>query len=46
MVAEATKLKIEINPVKGADVQAIVERMFTASPAVIARAKELVPIEK
>ena len=46
MVAEAAKLKIEINPVKGADVQAIVERMFTASPAVIARAKELVPIEK
>lgn len=46
MAAEATKLKIEVNPVRGADVQSLVERMFAASPGVIARAKELVPIEK
>lgn len=46
LLADASKVKLEINPVSGTDVQALVAQMFRAPASVVARAKELVPVEK
>jgi tripartite-type tricarboxylate transporter receptor subunit TctC len=41
-VAAAQKSKLEINPLSGADVAALVSRVFTTvSPAAVARTKEI-----
>ena len=41
-VAEIDKMKFELDPRSGEDVQALVEKLFSASPALIARAREIV----
>jgi len=46
LLADAVKVKLEVNPVSGAEVQELVRRMFSAPASVVARAKELVPVEK
>ena len=46
LLADASKVKLEINSVSGTDVQALVAQMFRAPASVVARAKELVPVEK
>lgn len=45
-LAEAEKGKLEINPVGGAEVQSLIDGLFKLSPAVIARAKDVIQIEK
>jgi tripartite-type tricarboxylate transporter receptor subunit TctC len=41
-LAEARQQKMEIDPVAGAEINALLERVYTAPPAVIARIRELV----
>jgi tripartite-type tricarboxylate transporter receptor subunit TctC len=41
-LAEAKQQKMEIDPVSGAEINALLERVYTAPPAVIARIRELV----
>src|SRR5262245_202303 len=41
-LAEAKQQKVEIDPVAGAEINALLERVYTAPPAVIARIRELV----
>jgi hypothetical protein len=41
-LADAKKARLDINPTGGAEVQKLVTRIYTASPATIKRAKELV----
>lgn len=41
-LAEAKQQKMEIDPVSGAEINALLERVYTAAPAVIARIRELV----
>jgi hypothetical protein len=41
-LAEAKKQKMEIDPVSGADINALLERVYSAPPAVITRIRELV----
>ncbi len=41
LVAEAARMELEINPVSGADVQALVESAYKSAPAVIARAEAI-----
>src|SRR5262245_36462760 len=41
-LAEAKQQKMEIDPVAGAEINALLERVYTAPPAVIARIRELV----
>jgi len=41
-LAEAKQQKMEIDPVPGAEINALLERVYTAPPAVIARIRELV----
>lgn len=40
-LAEADKLKLEIEPVSGAEVQKLIEDLYKSSPEVLARAKEV-----
>jgi tripartite-type tricarboxylate transporter receptor subunit TctC len=41
-LAEAKQQKMEIDPVSGTEINALLERVYTAPPAVIARIRELV----
>jgi tripartite-type tricarboxylate transporter receptor subunit TctC len=41
-LAEAKKQKMEIDPVAGADINALLDRVYSAPPAMIARIRELV----
>jgi tripartite-type tricarboxylate transporter receptor subunit TctC len=41
-LADAEKSKIDINPLDGAKVQEVVEKVYASPPAVVARAKELI----
>ena len=42
LLAEADKLKIEVDPLTGEQAQAVVERMMSsASPEVVAKAKDI-----
>ena len=41
-LAEAKQQKMEIDPVSGAEINALLERVYTAPPSVIARIRELV----
>ena len=41
-LAEAEKAKIDVNPLDGAKVQEVVEKVYASPPAVVARAKELI----
>jgi tripartite-type tricarboxylate transporter receptor subunit TctC len=41
-LAEARQQKMEIDPVSGPEINALLERVYTAPPAVIARIRELV----
>jgi tripartite-type tricarboxylate transporter receptor subunit TctC len=36
-IAEATGLELEVNPVSGADIQALVEEVYKSDPAIVAR---------
>ena len=45
-LAEMQKAKLEVNAVPGEETQALVTRLFKTPPAVIERAKEVLPIEK
>ena len=40
-LAEADKLKLEVEPVSGAEVQKLIEDLYKSSPEVLARAKEV-----
>jgi tripartite-type tricarboxylate transporter receptor subunit TctC len=42
-LAEAEKMQLEINPVSGDEVQAIVARMYAAPASVVERVKRIVP---
>lgn len=44
--SEAARIKLDLAPVRGADLQAIVERTYAASPQAIALAKEFVAEQK
>jgi len=41
LIAEANKIGLELNFVSGADVQALVERVYRSSPDIIARAQAI-----
>jgi tripartite-type tricarboxylate transporter receptor subunit TctC len=41
-VAEIDKLKLDLDPRSGEEVQALVEKLFSAPPALVARAREVV----
>ena len=41
-LAEAEKAKIDVNPLDGAKVQEVVDKVYASPPAVVARAKELI----
>jgi tripartite-type tricarboxylate transporter receptor subunit TctC len=43
-LAEAGRLKLEIDPLSGAEVETIVRDVYASSPAVIARARELIEL--
>lgn len=40
-VAEATALELEVTPVSGADIQALVEEVYRSDPAIVARLNEI-----
>jgi hypothetical protein len=42
LLADAEKVKIDINALDGAKVQDVVTRVYASPPAVVARAKELI----
>ena len=42
LIAEAAKIDLELSFVSGADVQALVERLYKSPPEVIARAQAIV----
>jgi len=41
-LADAEKAKIDVNPLDGAQVQDVVTKVYASTPAVVARAKELI----
>lgn len=41
-LADAEKAKIDVNPLDGAKVQQVVEKLYASAPAIVARAKELI----
>ena len=41
-LADAEKAKIDVNPLDGAKVQEVVEKVYASPAAVVARAKELI----
>jgi tripartite-type tricarboxylate transporter receptor subunit TctC len=45
-LADMAKAKLEVNPVSGQDVEALIDRLFKTPPAVITRAKAIVPLEQ
>jgi tripartite-type tricarboxylate transporter receptor subunit TctC len=45
-LADMAKAKLEVNPVSGREVEALIERLFKTPPAVIARAKAIIPLEQ
>ncbi|MGH6729980.1 MAG: Bug family tripartite tricarboxylate transporter substrate binding protein, partial [Sphingomicrobium sp.] len=45
-VAEMQKANLEINPIPGKDVQELIARLFKTPPAVLDRAKAIIPVEK
>jgi tripartite-type tricarboxylate transporter receptor subunit TctC len=45
-VAEMQKANLEVNPISGRDVQELIDRLFKTPPAVLERAKQIIPVEK
>ena len=45
-LAEMEKANLEINPVPGHEVEALITRLFATPPAVVERAKQILPVEK
>jgi tripartite-type tricarboxylate transporter receptor subunit TctC len=45
-LAETQKANLEVNPIPGKDVQELIERLFKTPPAVLERAKVIIPVEK
>lgn len=45
-LAEMQKSNLEINPIPGKDVQELIARLFKTPPAVLERAKAIIPVEK
>jgi tripartite-type tricarboxylate transporter receptor subunit TctC len=45
-LAEMQKANLEVNPIPGADVAALIDRLFKTPPDVIERAKAILPVEK
>lgn len=45
-LAEMQKANLEINPIPGKDVQELIARLFKTPPAVLERAKQIIPVEK
>ena len=44
-LADMAKAKLEVNPVSGQEVETLIDRLFKTPPAVVARAKTIVPFE-
>jgi tripartite-type tricarboxylate transporter receptor subunit TctC len=45
-LAEMQKANLEVNPISGKDVQELINRLFKTPPAVLERAKVIIPVEK
>jgi tripartite-type tricarboxylate transporter receptor subunit TctC len=45
-LAEMQKANLEVNPIPGKDVQELINRLFKTPPAVLERAKTIIPVEK
>jgi tripartite-type tricarboxylate transporter receptor subunit TctC len=45
-LAEMQKANLEVNPIPGEEVQKLSERLFKTPPAVLERAKQIIPVEK
>jgi tripartite-type tricarboxylate transporter receptor subunit TctC len=45
-LAEMEKANLEVNPIPGKDVQELIARLFKTPPAVLERAKAIIPVEK
>lgn len=45
-LAEMQKANLEVNPIPGKDVQELINRLFKTPPAVLERAKAIIPVEK
>ena len=45
-LAEMQKANLEVNPIPGKDVQELIARLFKTPPAVLERAKAIIPLEK
>ena len=45
-LAEMQKANLEVNPISGKDVQELINRLFKTPPAVLERAKQIIPVEK
>ena len=45
-LAEMQKLDLEVNPSSGKEVETLIARLFKTPPAVLERAKDIVPVEK
>lgn len=45
-LAEMQKANLEVNPIPGEEVQKLIGRLFTTPPAVLDRAKQIIPVEK
>jgi hypothetical protein len=45
LLADAEKLHLEVRPVSGKDVQALVAKLYTSPPALVARAREALGTE-
>jgi tripartite-type tricarboxylate transporter receptor subunit TctC len=45
-VAEMQKANLEVNPISGEEVQKLIDRLFQTPPAVLERAKTIIPVEK
>ena len=45
-LAEMQKANLEVNPIPGKDVQELINRLFKTPPAVLERAKQIIPVEK
>jgi len=45
-LAEMEKANLEVNPIPGEEVQQLIERLFKTPPAVLERAKQIIPVEK
>jgi tripartite-type tricarboxylate transporter receptor subunit TctC len=44
--AEMKKANLEVNAISGEEVQKLIERLFKTPPAVLERAKQIIPVEK